>query len=240
MEITPDNIVYWQAGFVKINATLVGSWIVMAVLAFGSALVTRTLTSGPDLSRWQNALEIIVSSLQSQIQEAAMQDARRYLSFIGTLFLFIVTGNILEIIPGFRSPSGSLSTTAALAACVFVAVPVYGIARRGVRGYFHQYVEPTVFMLPFRIISEFSRTVALAIRLFGNITSGALVVAILVSLAPLVFPAIMQAFGLLIGVIQAYVFALLALVYIASAARAHDEEEEEKEDTLEHQNDDVE
>lgn len=227
MEITPDDIVYWEWGIVTLNATLVFSWIVMALLSVGSWLVTRNLETGPRLPRWQNALEIIVSTIQSQIEEASGGRADRYLPFIGTLFLFIVVSNVLDVVPGFEAPTASLTTTAALATCVFVAVPVFGIADQGVRDYFRQYVRPTPLMLPFHVIGEVSRTLALAVRLFGNITSGSLIAAIVLSIAPLFFPVIMQALGLLIGVIQAYVFAILALVYIASneqARREHDTE----------------
>jgi len=234
MEISPDNIIFWQWQFIHINATLVYSWLVIAVLSIGSWLITRNLTHGPELSRWQNLLEVIVSMIQQQIEEASRQPSRQYLHFIGTLFLFIVASNILDVIPGFTAPTSSLSTTTALASCVFVAVPFFGIARQGLKGYLSHYIKPTPFMLPFNIIGELSRTVALAIRLFGNIMSGSLVVAILLSLTPLFFPIVMQAFGLLIGVIQAYVFAILALVYIASGQRAQSAEETEaNEETVE-------
>jgi len=225
MEISPDQIVYWEWGVVTINATLVFSWVVMAVLAGGAWLVTRNLTPGPHPSRWQNLLEVVVEGILDQIEAASLQNPRRYLPFVGTLFLFIVTCNALDIVPGFEPPTASLATPAALALCVFIAVPVYGIMNRGVKGYFKHYVRPTPFMLPFNIIGEVSRTIALAIRLFGNIMSGNLIAAILLSLAPLFFPAVMQAFGLLIGVIQAYVFAILALVYISSGARVQQEDE---------------
>lgn len=228
MEFNPDNIIYWQWDFIKINATLVFSWIVILLLWIGSWVITRKVTSGATISKWQNLLESIVSIIQDQIREASQQEPQRYLPFIGTLFLFIVLSNILTIVPGFDAPTASLSTTAALAACVFVAVPVFGILTLGTKEYLLQYVKPTPFMLPFNIIGELSRTLALAIRLFGNIMSGSLVVAILLSLAPLFFPVIMQALGLIIGFIQAYVFAILALVYIASATRAHHEKNNEK------------
>lgn len=219
MEISPDQIIYWEWGVVKINATLVFSWVAMGVLAVGSWLITRSLTIAPRSARWQNLLEVIVSLILAQIEEAGLRHPRRYLPFIGTLFLFIVTCNVLGVIPRFEAPTASITTAAALALCVFVAVPGFGVVNRGLGGYFKNYLRPTPLMLPFNIIGEISRTLALAVRLFGNILSGNLVVAILLSLAPLLFPVVMQAFGLLIGVIQAYVFAVLALVYIASGAR---------------------
>lgn len=227
MEITPDNIVYWQWGWMKVNATLVFSWLVMLFLTVLSRGVTRGIDPGTRISRWQNMLEVIVSAIRDQIREAARQEPDRYLPFVGTLFLFIVIGNVLDVIPWFEAPTASLSTTGALAACVFVAVPFFGIRRKGLRAYLRQYVQPNIFMLPFNIIGELSRTLALAVRLFGNITSGALIVAILLSLAPLFFPIVMQLFGILIGIIQAYVFAMLALVYIASATRVQEERTEE-------------
>jgi len=225
MEISPDQIVYWEWGLVRVTATLLFSWVVMAVLAVGSWLITRTVSVGPGLSRWQNGLEVLLTQILDQIETASLQNPRRYVPFVGTLFLFIVTCNMLDVVPGFRAPTASLTTPAALALCVFIAVPVYGIRNRGLRGYLRQYLRPSPLMLPFTLIGELSRTVALAIRLFGNIMSGQLIVAILLSLAPLFFPVVMQLFGLLIGVIQAYVFAILALVYIASGARIHREAE---------------
>jgi len=232
MDISPDQIVYWEWGVVTLNATLAFSWVAMVVLAVGSWGITRGLTAGPQPSRWQGLLEVTVGSILDQIEAASLQDPRRYLPFIGTLFLFIVTCNVLDVVPGIVAPTASLTTTAALALCVFVAVPVFGIANRGIKGYVTHYVRPTPFMLPFNVIGELSRTIALAIRLFGNIMSGHLIVAILLSLAPLFFPVVMQAFGLLIGVIQAYVFAVLALVYIASGARAQQYPEEEESTAL--------
>jgi F-type H+-transporting ATPase subunit a len=220
MEITPDHIIYWQSEWLKLNATLVFTWVTMGALVVISALVTRQLAVGPDrLSCWQHGLEIIVTTICDQISDASRQDARPFLPFIGTLFLFIATANLLEVIPGITSPAASLSTTSALAICVFVAVPVFGIRHQGWGSYLKHYIEPTPVMLPFNVISEISRTVALAIRLFGNVMSTSLLVAILLSIVPLFFPVVMEAFGLLVGVIQAYVFAILSMVYIASGMR---------------------
>lgn len=221
MEISPDNIIYWQWGPAKLNATIVFTWVVMALMVLGSWLITRRLASGTQLPRGQALLEIVIGSVQSHIREISLQDPNRYLIFIGTLFLFIAISNLLVIVPGFHPPTGSLSTTAALAICVFIAVPFFGIVQQGLRGYLRQYIQPSVVMLPFNIIGEFSRTLALAVRLFGNVMSSTLLVAILLTIVPLFFPVIMQALGLLTGFIQAYIFAILAMVYIASATRTH-------------------
>lgn len=230
MEISPDAIVLWESGFFKINATILFTWLIMALVTIGSWLVTRNIKGALEMARGQNVLEVIVEGVMGQIREVSQQNPRPYLAFIGTLFLFIVVSNVLAIVPGFQPPTGSLSTTAALALCVFLAVPVFGIRAQGLRGYLRQYIEPTPIMLPFNIIGELSRTLSLAVRLFGNMMSGGLIAAILLTIVPLFFPVIMQALGLLTGIIQAYIFAILAMVYIASATRAHSGQDNENEE----------
>jgi F-type H+-transporting ATPase subunit a len=217
MEITPDNITVLEIGGFAINATIVWSWVVMAILVVISLLATRNIKDDLVPTRWQNLLEAIIEEVRKQIRDISQHEPGRYLPFIGTIFLFIAVANILTIVPGYMPPTGSLSTTAALAICVFVAVPLYGILERGVSGYLKNYIQPTPFMLPFNIIGELSRTLALAIRLYGNVMSGAVIVGILISVAPFVFPVVMRLLGLLTGLIQAYIFAVLAMVYIASA-----------------------
>ena len=223
MRISPDALVIFRWGPMVLNATIVFTWAVMALMVLGSRIVTRKLTSETQLSRWQNLMEVLVTGMRDQIRDISRQDPGEYLPFVGTLFLFIAVCNILGIVPGFEPPTGSLSTTAALAACVFVAVPLYGIAQKGL-SYFGQYIKPSVFMLPFNIMGELSRTIALAVRLFGNVMSGSMLAAILLAVAPLVFPILMQALGLLTGLIQAYIFAILAMVYIAAATRVRQEQ----------------
>lgn len=222
-QISPDQVILFRWGWVVINATLVYTWLVMILLVTGSVLITRHLSSGRRLSRWQNLLEIILSNVRSEIRQIDNKGAESNLPFVGTLFLFILFSNILTFIPGYVAPTSALSTTAALAVLVFFAVPVFGIARRGVIGYFKEYFQPNVLFFPFHVMGEFSRTLALAVRLFGNLMSHEKVIAILLAVTPLFFPVVMQALGLLIGIIQAYIFAILAMVYIASAAQIHDE-----------------
>ena len=164
--------------------------------------------------------------MEKQIEEVGLKRPEKYLGFVGTLFLFIALANLFTILPGYEPPTGSLSTTAALALCVFVAVPFYGIRERGLGGYLKSYMEPTVIMLPFTIISEFSRTLALAVRLFGNMMSGTMIISILLVVTPFIFPAAMSALGLLTGMVQAYIFSILALVYIAAAIGTKGEEAE--------------
>ncbi len=229
MSINPDQIILFQQGWFMINATIAFTWMLIISLALGSWLVTRRLSHEGTLSRWQNLLEVLVGGIKGQIREVSRQEPGPYLPFVGTLFIFIAISNILAIVPGYIPPTSSLSTTAALAICVFVAVPVFGIARRGILSYLKQYIQPTFFMLPFNIIGEISRTLALAVRLYGNMMSGTIIVAILLTITPLVFPVVMQALGLLTGLIQAYIFAILAMVYIASASKAHQELEKKGE-----------
>jgi len=162
---------------------------------------------------------MIVIGIKNQIKEIGLNEPDKYIGFIGTLFLFIAISNLCIIFPGYEAPTGSLSTTAALAVCVFLAVPFFGISASGIMGYLKSYLQPTFIMLPFNIISEVSRTLALAIRLFGNIMSGGMIVSILLTIAPLIFPVMMTILGLITGIVQAYIFSILAIVYIAAATQ---------------------
>lgn len=219
-QLSPDEVIFFQWGVLSINATLVYTWLTMAVLAAGSWLVTRRLQSGRQLPRWQNVFEVVVLAMRNEIREISRRPPDRYLPFVGTLFLFIAVANTLSVVPGYLAPTSSLSTTVALAICVLLAAPVFGIAEIGFRAYVRAYLEPSVLMLPFNLMGELSRTLALAVRLFGNVMSAAKVAAILLALVPFFFPVVMQAFGLLTGLIQAYIFAVLATVYIGSAVRS--------------------
>ncbi|MDD5272871.1 MAG: F0F1 ATP synthase subunit A [Methylovulum sp.] len=219
MHLSPDEWVFWQYGFFKLNATIVFTWALMLILVVGSRLITRHLSTDMQLSRWQNLLEIIVTTIAQQIAEVGLPQPRKYLGFLGTLFLFVATANLCTVIPGYEPPTGSLSTTMALALCVLVAVPLFGIADQGFGNYLKTYLEPTFIMLPFNLISEISRTLALAVRLFGNMMSGAMIIGILLTITPFIFPIVMTALGLLTGMVQAYIFSMLAAVYIAAALR---------------------
>jgi F-type H+-transporting ATPase subunit a len=223
IEISPDEMVFWKWGFISINETIVFTWAVMALLVLLAWLGGRRLSVEPPISRWQNLFETLIGYMDSQIREIAQMNPDRYLSFSGTLFLFISVANLLDIVPGYRTPTSSLSTTAALAICVFFAVPIYGIAQGGVVGYLKHYTQPSVLMLPFHIIGEFSRTIALAVRLFGNMMSETMLIAILLTIAPLFLPVLLELLGLLIGQVQAYIFAVLATVYIVSASSSEEE-----------------
>jgi F-type H+-transporting ATPase subunit a len=217
MHLSPDEIIFWQFGFLKLNATIVYTWAIMLLLVFCSKMVTRNLSLAVNRSRWQNGLEIIVLTIEQQISGAGLVSPRQYIGFLGSLFLYVASANLLTIFPGYEAPTGSLSTTVALASCVFVAVPYFGIKQKGFSNYLASYIQPTILMLPFNIIGELSRTLALAVRLFGNMMSGTMIIAILLLISPLLFPILMTALGLLTGMVQAYIFFVLASVYIAAA-----------------------
>ena len=220
MRLSADQMIFWQHGFLKLNGTIAFTWALMLVLVVGSKLITRHLSTELRRSRWQNLLEMVVTNIETQIEEVGLPHPETYLPFLGTLLLFLATANLFTVIPGYQPPTGSLSTTTALAICVFVAVPLFGIKEQGLGGYLKSYVEPTFIMLPFNIISEVSRTLALAVRLFGNMMSGVMIIGILLTITPFVFPIVMTTLGLLTGMVQAYIFSILAAVYIAAATRA--------------------
>jgi F-type H+-transporting ATPase subunit a len=222
-QISPDQVIIWSWRFITINLTILYTWLIMAILVTASWLVTRNLSNEIHVSRWQHFLEVIISLIRGEIREMSKRGADDYVPLIGTLFLFICLSNVLVIVPGFVAPTSSITTTASLALCVFIAVPYYGILRNGLFHYLKEYFQPNVIFFPFHVMGELSRTLALTVRLFGNIMSHEKVIGILLSVTPLLFPVVMQALGLLIGVIQAYIFAILSMVYIASATSAQEE-----------------
>lgn len=223
MRITPDEIVFYQNGIFKLNATIVMSWIVMLILALSAKLITKNLKPEISVSKWQCFLEMIVISINKQIEDIGLQKPEKYIGFIGTLFLFIFVSNLCTIFPFYEPPTSSLSTTTGLALSVFIAVPFFGIRQKGLAKYLKSYFKPSIIMTPFHIISEITRTIALAVRLFGNMMSGVMILAILLTITPFFFPIFMSILGLLIGSVQAYIFSVLATVFIAAAVRTDSE-----------------
>lgn len=220
MTIDPDKVILARIGPLALNETLVFTWVVMGVIACLVLAAGRGLEKERAGPRRKAALEFLYGFLSSQVEETVGGNARPFLPFLGSLFVFILAANLLEVVPLYHPPTASLSTTAALATAVFIAVPAFGIARKGLGAYLADYLKPSPFMLPFTIISEISRTVSLAVRLFGNIMSECLIVAVTLTIVPLFVPLVFQAFGLLVGVIQAYIFFTLATVFVASAVVA--------------------
>ena len=225
-QISPDQVILFSWWFVTISATLVYTWLVMGVLVIGSILITGNLSSDPTMTRWQSVLEVLVETIRSEIRDVVKEGVDTYFPFIGTLFLFILFSNVFTFIPGYVAPTSSLTTTSALAILVFFAVPIYGISKQGILEYLKEYFRPTFIFFPFHVMGEISRTLALAVRLFGNLMSHEKVIAILLAVTPLFFPVVMQVLGLLIGIIQAYIFAVLTMVYIASATQSHEDAED--------------
>jgi F-type H+-transporting ATPase subunit a len=217
MNLSPDQTILWDHGFIKINLTLVTTWGLMIAMSVTAWLVTRKLKSEIRISSWQCILEMIVIGMKDQIRDIGLDKPEKFIGYIGTLFLFIALSNLCIVFPGYQAPTGSLSTTAALAISVFLAVPFFGVAETGFLKYLKTFIQPTFIMLPFNIISELTRTLALAVRLFGNVMSGGMIVSILLSIAPLFFPLLMTLLGLITGIVQAYIFGILATVYIAAA-----------------------
>jgi len=227
MKLSPDETILWEYGFITLNLTIVTTWALILVLVMAARLITRKLKTDIHISRWQCILEMVVTGINNQIKEVGLKNPKEYIDFIGTLFLFIAFANLCIIFPLYTPPTASLSTTVALSLSVFIAVPFFGIQKSGFLNYLKSYLEPTFIMLPFNLISEVSRTLALAIRLFGNIMSGGMIVGILLSIAPFIFPIIMNALGLLTGMVQAYIFSILATVYISAAVQSAKSEKKE-------------
>lgn len=223
MDITPDTIILLKYGMIKINATILFTWMVMFILIVGSWFFTRRVVKGQISANVETMLEIIVGFVYKHLQETGLQTPEKYIGFIGTLFIFIGFSGILTIFPGYIPPTGSLSTTAALAICVFIAVPLYAISEKGVIGFLKNYLHPFFVFLPFNIIADFTRTLALAIRLFGNTMSGTLIIGIIISISPLFFPVFLHVLDLITSLVQAYIFTVLASVYIAAATRTFEE-----------------
>jgi F-type H+-transporting ATPase subunit a len=207
-----------RLGPVDVTSTVAYTLLVSAILIGFAVLVRQSLKRGP--SRWAVAAEYLVEHLEGIMRDMSGADPRPYTPLVVTLALFIGVANLLGLAPGMRSPTADFSTTAALAVLVFFAVPFYGIRARGLRGYLKHYLEPTPLMLPLEIITELSRTLALAVRLFGNVMSEELVIAVLLLIAGLLVPVPIMMLAVLTGVVQAYIFAVLTMVYLSAAVRA--------------------
>jgi F-type H+-transporting ATPase subunit a len=209
-------------GPVEVTSTVVASLLVSAIL-IGAALLIRWGLSRR-FSSGQVAAEFLLEHLEAIIRDMCGGDPRPYAPLVVTLALFIGAANWLGLLPGLHSPTADFSTTSALAVIVFLAVPWYGIRARGVKGYLKHYLEPAPLLLPLEIITEFSRTVALAVRLFGNVISEELVIAVLLSIAGLLVPVPMMMLAMLTGIVQAYIFSVLTVVYLSAAVRVQQSE----------------
>jgi F-type H+-transporting ATPase subunit a len=210
--------VLFRLGPVPVSGAVATSWAIMAVLAGGSYLVTRRMAERP--GRVQAVAEALVEAIAGQIEETMRVAPRPFLPLVGTLFLFVLACNLSPVLPGVKAPTARIETTGALALIVFVAVHGYGIRARGLRRYLGHYLEPTPLLAPLTVLAEFTRTLALMVRLFGNVMSHELVIAVMLSLAGLLLPVPIMALGLLIGAVQAYIISVLASVFLGAAVGA--------------------
>jgi len=216
METSPlISTVLFHIGPVPITEPVATTWIIMAVLAGGGYLATRHLKSEPD--RRQMVLEAVIDGLSEQIREVLHKDARPLLPLIATLFIFLVTANLSGVLPGVQAPTARLETPAALALIVFFSVHYFGIRALGLFGYLASFAKPKLIMLPLNVLSEITRTFSLMVRLFGNVMSGEFVIALILALAGLFVPIPFMALEILLGLVQAYIFTILATVFIGAA-----------------------
>jgi F-type H+-transporting ATPase subunit a len=205
----------FHAGPVAVTAPVVTTWAIMALLVLGSSLMARKLSLKP--SKVQAALELLVTTVDAQIVDTMQVEPQKYRSLIGTLFLFILVSNVSSLIPGVEPPTAHIETDAALALVVFCATLFYGVRTRGLARYLATFAEPTWIMVPLNVIEQITRTFSLTVRLFGNVMSGVFVVGIVLSLAGLLVPIPLMALDLLTGAVQAYIFTVLAMVFIGAA-----------------------
>ncbi len=216
MESSPlASTVLVHLGPIAITRPVVTTWAILAVLALGSWLLTRRLERRPE--RMQVAFEIVVTGILAQIEEIIRKNPRHLLPLIGTLFIFLVAANLSGVVPGVEPPTAKLETPAALALIVFVSVHYFGVRAQGLVGYLASFAKPKLIMLPLNILSEVTRTFSLMVRLFGNIMSGEFIIALVVALAGLFVPIPFMALEILLGLIQAYIFTVLATVFIGAA-----------------------
>ncbi|MGO9673002.1 MAG: F0F1 ATP synthase subunit A [Methylocella sp.] len=212
------STVLFHLGPVAITRPVVTTWGIMLVLAVACRLATRRLALRPE--RLQIVLELLVAGIAQQIEDVIRKDARPYLPLLGTLFIFLVTANLSGVLPGVEAPTAKIETPAALALIVFFSVHYFGVRARGLGGYLASLAEPKLIMLPLNIISEVTRTFSLMVRLFGNVMSGEFVIALVVGLAGLFVPIPLMALEILVGLVQAYIFTVLATVFIGAAVGA--------------------
>lgn len=216
MESSPlASTILFHLGPVAITRPVVTTWAIMLVLTVISWLVTRRLNGRPD--RRQAVLEIVVTGILGQIEDIVRKDARPQLPLLGTLFIFLVAANLAGILPGTEAPTARIETPAALALIVFFSVHYFGVRAQGLPDYLASFAKPKLVMLPLNLLSEVTRTFSLMVRLFGNVMSGEFVIALVVALAGLFVPIPLMALAILLGLVQAYIFTVLATVFIGAA-----------------------
>jgi F-type H+-transporting ATPase subunit a len=214
-----ENQVLLHLGPLAINDAVITTWVIMALLTVFSLWVTRRLQLQP--GPLQTALEGSLGAIDDAVRAVLPEQADKVLPFLATLWIFLVVANLSGVIPGVHSPTGHLSTTAALAILVFLSVHWFGIRSEGLKDYLGHYLRPTPMLLPFHIISEITRTVALAVRLFGNIMSLEMAALLILLVAGFLAPVPILMLHIVEALVQAYIFGMLALIYIAGAMQSH-------------------
>jgi len=207
-----------QLGPIGITDTVVITWAIMALIGLFAWLATRRLQDRPGML--QTALEAIVTTIADAIDEVAPQQGRQIMPFIGSLWIFLVIANLSGLLPGAHSPTRDLSATAALAFLVFLSTHWYGIRLQGWKRYLHHYVTPSPILLPFHLVSEVTRTLALAVRLFGNIMSLEMAALLILLVAGFLAPVPILMLHIIEALVQAYIFGMLALIYIAGGIQS--------------------
>jgi F-type H+-transporting ATPase subunit a len=215
--VLEKDVVFTLFG-IEVTSTVLATWGMVFTLSIAAILAGRNLHERP--SRWQAALEWGAGNLNDLLSEMTGPGARRYLPLVASVGIFVLAANLMAVLPGVEAPTATISTPVALAVIVFFSVHYFGVRELGLTGYLKTFCQPTVIMLPMNILSHLTRTFSLAIRLFGNMLSHQIIVAVLLVILPLALPALLQVFGLFIGVLQAYIFTILTIVYIAGAVRA--------------------
>ena len=210
-----SSVVLFHLGPAPISQGVVTTWAIMLVLVVGAIAVTRRLSLVP--SKTQAVFELIVDTVDGQIRDTMRLEPGPYRAFIGTLFVFIFVCNWSSLVPGVEPPTAHLETDAALALLVFLAVIGFGVRAGGFGGYLRTFAAPNPIMIPLNFVESLTRTFSLLVRLFGNVMSGVFVIGIVLSLAGLLVPIPLMALDLLTGAVQAYIFAVLAMVFIAGA-----------------------
>jgi len=207
--------ILFSVGPLPIGRAVVTTWVIMAALTLVSWIGMRRaeVQAGP----LQAVLEIVVETTEKQIREIVRRDPWPFLPLLGTLFIFLVVANLSAVVPGAKPPTGHIETPAALAAIVFLSVHYFGLRARGGVDYLKRYIRPNPLLLPLNVLAEITRTFSLMVRLFGNIMSHEFVLAIVVFLAGLLLPIPFMLLGIMIGIIQAYIFTVLAAVFIGAA-----------------------
>ena len=212
----------FRLGPVPITDPVIVTWAIMALLTLFAVIVTRRLSFLP--SKPQVTLEMLVGAIDDQIRATMQVEPGPYRALIGTIFVFVLTANWSSLIPGVEPPTAHIETDAALALIVFCATIFYGIRTRGLGGYLATFADPTWIMIPLNVVEQITRTFSLMVRLFGNIMSGVFIIGILLSLAGLLVPIPFMALDLLTGLIQAYIFTVLAMVFIGAAVAERQQE----------------